>query len=262
MEEKKRYSKESIVIRQEPVSTDVFSVWLSCREISAAAVPGQFVGVYSRDLSRMLPRPISLCEIDAVDGAIRLVYRVAGKGTEELSRLHTGDIVRLIGPLGNGYPIDEEKYKAPVLIGGGVGIPPLLELSKRLSSPEKTVVLGYKNEMFLLDEFEASGKRICIAMENGLAGIRGFVTDAIACSNVTGDVVYACGPMPMLRAVKKYAEDLGVPAYVSLEEHMACGVGACLGCVVKTNDKDAHSNVNNARICTEGPVFLASEVVL
>ena len=257
-----RYARESIVIRQEPLSSDIYSICLSCREIAAAAVPGQFIGVYSRDTARLLPRPISLCEIDGEDGAVRLVYRVAGQGTSELSRLHTGDIVRIIGPLGNGYPIDEDRYKDPVLIGGGVGIPPLLALSRRLKRSRRTAVLGYRYEPFLLDEFEQSGAKTCIAMENGLFGVRGNVIDACRCADVKGDVIYACGPKPMLRAVAEYARELSVPAYISLEEHMACGVGACLGCVVKTAHKDPHSNVNNARICTEGPVFEAGEVML
>ena len=255
----KNYVK-AVVIRQDPVARGIFSLWLSCPEIAQSAKSGQFVGVYSNDASRLLPRPISLCEIDKADGAIRLVYRVAGAGTAEFSELHTGDLLRLIGPLGNGYPISEE-YKAPILIGGGIGIPPILQLSKDLSDNEKkTVVLGYRKELFLTEEFEHSSKRVCMATEDGSAGVRGTVIDAIECAGVEGDVVYACGPMPMLKAVAAFAESKGIPAYLSLEERMACGVGACLGCIVKTAKKDAHSNVNNARICTEGPVFLASDI--
>ena len=255
----KKYVK-AVVIRQEPVARGIFSLWLSCPEIAEEARSGQFVGVYSNDSARLLPRPISLCEIDKEDGAIRLVYRVAGVGTDEFSRWHTGELLRLIGPLGNGYPVSDE-YKAPILIGGGIGIPPILQLSKDLSHIEKkTVVLGYRKELFLTEEFEQTGKRVCMATEDGSAGVRGTVIDAMNCAGVEGDVVYACGPMPMLKAVAAYAEVKGIPAYLSLEERMACGVGACLGCIVKTNEKDAHSNVNNARICTEGPVFLASDI--
>ena len=249
----------AVVIRQDPVARGIFSLWLSCPEVAESAKCGQFVGVYSNDASRLLPRPISLCEIDKSDGAIRLVYRVCGTGTEEFSMLHTGDLLRIIGPLGNGYPISEE-YKAPILIGGGIGIPPILQLSKDLSHIEKkTVVLGYRKELFLTEEFEHTG-RVCMATEDGSAGVRGTVIDAMECAGVEGDVVYACGPMPMLKAVASYAQGKGIPAYLSLEERMACGVGACLGCIVKTAKKDAHSNVNNARICTEGPVFLASDI--
>ena len=255
----KKYVK-AVVIRQDPVARGIFSLWLSCPEIANDAHSGQFVGVYSNDTSRLLPRPISLCEIDKSDGSIRIVYRVAGVGTDEFSKLHTGDLLRLIGPLGNGYPISDE-YQAPILIGGGIGIPPILQLSKDLYDLEKkTVVLGYRKELFLTEEFENSGKHVCMATEDGSAGVRGTVLDAIECAGVDGDVVYACGPMPMLKAVAEYAEKKGIPAYLSLEERMACGVGACLGCIVKTKEKDAHSNVNNARICTEGPVFLASEL--
>ena len=125
---------------------------------------------------------------------------------------------------------------------------------------DKQIVVGYRNQdTFLKDDLEKYGK-VYIATEDGSVGSKGNVMDAIREYALEADMIFACGPMPMLRAIKKYAEEKGIHAYMSLEEHMACGVGACLGCVVKTKEVDHHSHVNNARICTEGPVFEAGEV--
>ena len=124
----------------------------------------------------------------------------------------------------------------------------------------KQVILGYRDrELFLKENFERYAS-VYVATEDGSMGIKGNVMDVIAANELEADVIFACGPMPMLRAVKKYAQERGIPAYISLEEHMACGVGACLGCVVKTKEIDSHSHVHNARICTDGPVFEAETV--
>ena len=134
-----------------------------------------------------------------------------------------------------------------------------MELSKELCA-DKQIVVGYRDaQLFLEEELSREGK-VYVATEDGSKGTKGNVMDAIRENALEADVIYACGPMPMLRAIKKYAEEKQIPAYISLEEHMACGVGACLGCVVKTTKVDHHSHVNNARICTDGPVFEASEV--
>ena len=250
-----KFEETAIIIKQEEIADDIYSMWLHTEQIAAHAKAGQFVSVYCKEGSRLLPRPISICEIDRKDGALRLVYRVAGKGTEEFSSMHTGMQLKVIGPLGNGFPKQEKKA---FLIGGGIGIPPMLELAKELNC-EKQIVLGYRDELFLLDEFRKQGE-VYIATEDGSVGTRGNVMDAIRENGLKADVIYACGPMPMLRAIKQYALEADIPAYISLEERMACGVGACLGCVCRTKDVDAHSHVNNARICTDGPVFEAREV--
>ena len=148
------------------------------------------------------------------------------------------------------------------MLGGGIGVPPILELAKRLSESGEdiTVIPGYRDSsMFLKEDFEKYAKTL-VATEDGSFGTKGNVMDVIREHGLKPDVIYACGPMPMLRAIKQYAQENGAVAYISLEERMACGVGACLGCVVKTKEVDHHSHVNNARICTEGPVFEASEV--
>lgn len=160
-----------------------------------------------------------------------------------------------MGPLGNGYTIKDKKA---IVIGGGIGIPPMLELSKQLNC-EKAMVLGYRDETFLKEEFEALGD-VYVSSDLGTAGIKGTVLDAIKEYGVEGDIIYACGPMPMLRAIKAYAEEKGIEAQISLEERMACGVGACLGCVCKSKEKDEHTHVHNKRICKDGPVFDAREV--
>lgn len=252
----RKYKEEAVIIRQEEIAPDIYSMWLHTDHIAQEALPGQFIGVYCRDGSRLLPRPISLCEIDREDQAVRIVYRVAGKGTDEFSYMRTGMPLFVIGPLGNGFP---QLPKKAFLIGGGIGIPPMLQLAKELSC-EKEIILGYPNkQVFLSDQFERYGK-VHLATENGSVGTKGNVLDAIREKQLQADVIYACGPMPMLKALKTYAAEHQIECYISLEEHMACGVGACLGCVCKSVHKDEHSRVRNKRICTEGPVFDAREV--
>ncbi len=241
------------IVRQEQLSSDVFSMWIETKDIAANAKPGQFVSVYSKDGSRLLPRPISICELDG--NLLRMVYRVVGKGTDEFSGYKAGDTLDVLGPLGNGYTLDNKKA---ILLGGGIGVPPMLELAKQLNC-EKSIVLGYRDVLFLNEEFEKYGN-VYIATEDGSTGTTGNVLDAIRECGITGDVIYACGPKPMLRAIKTFAEENGMEAFISLEEKMACGIGACLACVCKTKDVDHHSHVHNARICKEGPVFNAKEV--
>jgi len=254
-------TKESCkVISQECIATGVYSMWLETEAIAKDALPGQFVSVYSNDASRLLPRPISLCEVDKEKGAIRIVYRIAGKGTEEFSHLKAGDAAEVLGPLGNGFPLDQVKGKKVLLMGGGIGIPPMLEAAKQLAA-ECTIISGYRDEVFLKKELKDSGQ-LYIATEDGSQGTKGNVLDAVRANGLSGDVIFACGPTPMLRAVKAYAKEQQIECWISMEEKMACGVGACLACVCRSNEVDSHSNVNNKRICKDGPVFLASEVTL
>lgn len=250
-----KFYEDAIIIRQEEIAANIYSMWLHTERIARLAKPGQFVTLYCRDGSRLLPRPISICEVDRGDCSIRLVYRIAGVGTAEFSGYHTGEQLRVMGPLGNGYP---KKSRKALLLGGGIGIPPLLQLAKELNC-EKQIVLGFRDACFLVEEFEACGK-VYIATENGSRGTRGNVLDVVSEKGLDAEIIYACGPMPMLRAVKQFAVEHGIQTWISLEERMACGVGACLGCVCKSTKKDAHTHVKNKRICTEGPVFRAREV--
>ena len=259
-----KFEETAIIIRQEEIADDIYSMWLRTEHIAAHAKAGQFVSVYCNEGSRLLPRPISICEIDRKDGAIRLVYRVAGAGTKEFSALTAGDTIDVLGPLGNGFPLLEGK-KA-FLIGGGIGIPPMLELAKALSKVNGgemvQSVIGYRDShMFLKEEFEAYGS-VTVATEDGSVGTKGNVLDAIRENDLKADVIYACGPTPMLRALKAYSQEKGILCYLSLEEKMACGIGACLACTCQTKDVDEHSQVHNKRICKDGPVFLAEDIEL
>ena len=249
------------VISHKMIAPGIFSLYLQTGSIAQMASAGQFVSVYSNDGSRILPRPVSLCGIGREDGTIRLVYRIAGKGTEEFSKLKPGDTVSCMGPLGNGFPTEKSKGKRVLLIGGGIGLPPMLQAAIE-SGGENIIAAGYRDCTFLTEEFEKAGQLI-IATEGGSAGTKGTVLDAISSAGIPrADIIFACGPKPMLRAVHEYAQKEGIPCWVSLEERMACGVGACLGCVCRTKETDAHSNVKNARVCTDGPVFLSTEVDL
>lgn len=246
------------VLSQREIAPRIYDLWLEA-DLAAQARPGQFIGVYPKNAATLLPRPISICEVNGDRTALRIVYRVAGQGTAEFSSLKENDGVYILGTLGNGFPLEEGRGKRCFLVGGGIGVPPILQLAKELEG-EKSIVVGYRDSnLFLTEDFAKYGQ-VYVATEDGSRGTKGNVLDAIAENGLQADVLYACGPMPMLRAVKRYAAEQGIRAYISLEEHMACGVGACLGCVVKTRDTDAHSHVHNARICTDGPVFDAQEV--
>ena len=255
-----RKKENAAVISQEMLADGIFSMWLHT-EAAQTAVPGQFISMYTNDGSKLLPRPISICEIDKQEGALRVVYRVTGEntGTKQFSECKPGDTIPVIGPLGNGFPLEKAEGKKAFLMGGGIGVPPILELSKQLNC-EKQIVMGYRDaNIFLKDQFEANGT-VYVSTEDGSVGTKGNVMDAIRENGLTADIIYACGPTPMLRAIKNFAESNGIECYISLEEKMACGIGACLACVCKSKEKDHHTNVHNKRICKDGPVFLSTEV--
>ncbi len=262
----KKMKEEALVLSQRTLSEGIYDMWLKT-SMAKDVRPGQFVGVYPKNKSTLLPRPISICEVDLKRSAIRLVYRVVGSGTSEFSAYEEGDTVSILGPLGNGFPLEKAAGKNVVVIGGGIGVPPLLGTAKGLAElsdgakPLKiSAVMGYRDsDNFLADEF-LSFAELSIATEDGSVGTKGNVIDALKEQKVACDVIFACGPMPMLRGIKAYAEENSIKAYLSLEERMACGVGACLGCVCKTKNIDEHSHVNNARICTDGPVFDAEDL--
>ncbi len=260
----KKMKKEARVLSQRLLADGIYELWLET-EMAQDARPGQFVGVYPTNKSTLLPRPISICEVDKEKSALRLVYRVVGTGTAEFALYQPGDYIMLLGVLGNGFPIDAAAGKKAVVMGGGIGVPPLLETAKQLQNmttkaESVTAVMGYRNDdTFLSEDFEKYSSLV-IASEDGSVGTKGNVLDAMRQQDVECDVIFACGPMPMLRAIKTYATEKKIKAYVSLEERMACGVGACLGCITKTKNVDEHSHVNNARICTDGPVFDADEL--
>ena len=264
------------VISQQCLQPGIYDLWVET-DLAREAGPGQFVGIYTRDASKLLPRPISICQVrtsdnEGIDGlkvdALRMVYRVSSEtaGTADIAKLVEGDSVYILGILGNGYDYKQFTGKNVVLMGGGIGIPPMLELARNIKKQmdesgagTMNIVLGYRDsQMFLKSDFEAlenDNIKLLIATEDGSVGTKGNVINACNDNNINAEVVCACGPMPMLRAIVGWAKDKDAKAYISLEERMACGVGACLGCITKTKDVDSHSHVNNTRICTDGPVF-------
>ncbi|MCD7865514.1 MAG: dihydroorotate dehydrogenase electron transfer subunit [Clostridiales bacterium] len=253
-----KFTEQARILSQEEIAADIYSLWIQTEHIAARAKAGQFLSVYCDDGSRLLPRPISICEVDRKRSALRMVYRIAGNGTAEFAAKRAGGSLRVTGPLGNGFPLKEKKA---FLIGGGIGIPPILELAKQLDC-EKQMILGYRDsQLFLLDEFQKQGE-VYIATEDGSTGTKGNVLDAIRENGLEADIIYACGPTPMLRALKAYAAEHDMECLISMEERMACGIGACLACVCRSTETDAHTNVHNKRICKEGPVFDAREAEL
>lgn len=198
-----------------------------------------------------LRRPISVC--DAQDGALTLIYKVVGGGTEKLSEMKPGERLDLLTGLGNGYDLELASEK-PLLIGGGAGVPPMYLLCKKLIAMGKTptVILGFntKDEVFFESEFAALGARVTVTTADGSYGVKGFVTDAM--KDACYDYFYVCGPEPMLRAV--YDKSGNIPGEFSFEERMGCGFGACMGCSCKTL-------YGNKRICRDGPVLKKEEII-
>ena len=256
-----REKENAAVISQEEIAHGIYSMWIKT-EAANTAKPGQFISMYTNDGSKLLPRPISICEIDKENGALRVVYRVTGEntGTELFSQMKEGDTIPVIGPLGNGFPVEKAEGKRAFLIGGGIGVPPILELAKQMGCDKKQIIVGYRNEeTFLETEFRQNGE-VYISTEDGSAGTKGNVLNAIRENALEADVIFACGPTPMLRALKEYAEEKNITCWISMEERMACGIGACLACVCKSKEIDAHSQVHNKRVCKDGPVFLSTEL--
>ena len=235
------------------------STWLMKLEgdVSAISAPGQFIDI--RLDGHFLRRPISVCDLE--DGAVTIIYKVLGQGTEEMTSLVPGTTLDVLTGLGNGYDLSIAGDK-PLLIGGGVGIPPLYLAAKSLvrSCSDVTVILGFNNaeEMYYVDEFKALGCDVIIATADGSYGTKGFVTDAfdgLTDPDVGFTHFYTCGPGPMLRAVyKKVYEEAGISGQISFEERMGCGFGACMGCSIKTKG-------GSKRVCKDGPVFRTEEIL-
>ena len=225
-----------------------------------AVKPGQFVNVYLDRKDLLLPRPISICEAEAA--VLTLVYAIVGKGTEEMAQYTPGKLLRVSTPLGNGFPVDEQDLfgaKTALVVGGGLGVPPMLELAKDLRGKGIAVsaVLGFRDECFLTDEFAKIGAQVHVATESGQSGLKGFVTDAIISGNLTADRYFSCGPKPMLKALAELCGKQEKEIAVSLEERMGCGYGACVACTCKIKDGGSASN---KRVCKDGPIFWGSEV--
>lgn len=244
------------VLDNSQIAEGIFDMKLACRNIAAEAKPGQFITVACGDYT--LRRPISICEIDVSREIIRIVYEVRGKGTEWLSHVKTFDSVDIIAPLGNGYDLTD--HRSVLFVGGGIGVPPLLATAKR--TIDATAILGFRNKsaIILENDFKKACNEVLVTTDDGSNGIKGFTTDAmkLALEKKTFDLVCACGPIPMLKKVAAIAAEHNIPCQVSLEERMACGVGACLVCACKVKSKDGTEEYK--RVCKDGPVFDAAEV--
>ena len=235
------------ITSNEKIARDIFKMTLS-GDTSAITAPGQFVNIKLDGL--FLRRPISVC--DCVGDNLTLIYKAVGRGTEQMSRMKNGDELDLLTGLGNGYNT-RTSGDTPLLIGGGVGVPPMYMLCKKLVAEGKkvTVVLGFnsKDDVFCEDEFKALGADVHISTADGTYGTKGFVTDVI--KNLQYTFFYTCGPEPMFRAMHKMMK---TPGKYSFEERMGCGFGACMGCSCKTL-------TGNKRICKEGPVMESEEII-
>ena len=259
--------ERAVVISQNQEAEGIFSLVLAV-SFAGEVRAGQFVSLFSADGGHLLPRPVSVCAADAEEGSVRLVYRVCGYGTREFSALTPGDCIEVMGPLGNGFPTELSAGKRVLLVGGGIGIPPMLFTASEMlrmgeAAPEEvTIAAGYRSDdTYLLEELKKTAS-VIVASDDGSVGFHGTVVDAVRLKNLSPELIFACGPKPMLRAVKEYALESGVPCYISMEEKMACGVGVCLGCVTAATKADSHSLVKNRRVCRDGPVFEAGEVDL
>ena len=235
------------VISNGTVSPGIFVMKLS-GDTSDIIKPGQFVNV--KVDGAFLRRPISVC--DAEENVLTLVYRVVGDGAGRLSRTRPFDTLNLLTGLGNGYDTSVSGER-PLLVGGGVGVPPLYMLCKKLISEGKSpsVILGFNTEsgIFLESEFRALGVPVTVTTADGSYGIKGTAADAMACADYT--YFYTCGPMPMFRAIERVAVTGG---QFSFEERMGCGFGACMGCTCKTKYGDK-------RICRDGPILMREEII-
>jgi len=252
-----------VVVKHENIAKNIFQLTLQGELVKEMKQPGQFVHLKVTDGSApLLRRPISISEIDRDNNHFTMIYRVEGAGTQLLSYKKVDDVVDVLGPLGNGFPLDASKSGDTVLlVGGGIGVPPLLELSKQLVKRGVIVqhVLGFqtKEAVFLENEFSSLGTTI-IATDDGSYGYQGFVTNAIRDGDISFSTLYTCGPTPMLKAIEREYEK--IPLFLSLEERMGCGVGACFACVCHTVDDPTGTSYK--KVCSDGPVFKAGEVVL
>jgi len=231
------------------IAKDVYKMTLNCS--GEGVFPGQFINIKVESL--YLRRPISVCDFG--DDFITVIYKVVGKGTDIMSTLKVGDKVDILTQLGHGFDLEKDCEK-PLLIGGGVGTPPMYALAKALIAKGKdvTVCLGFNtaDEVFLKEEFEALGCKTLVATLDGSGDHKGFVTDMIKEKDIDFDYYYSCGPAVMLKAVQN---TLGFNGQISMEERMACGFGACVGCTI-------HTKSGAKQVCKDGPVFDSSEIEL
>ncbi len=243
------------VLKNKEVVQGIYEMELLSQCIADAAEPGQFLHIrINEGLYPLMRRPISIHKVDRAHGAVSILYHIAGIGTSELSRLKEGSNLDVMGPLGKGFPVLKDRKCA--VVGGGIGTAPLLELTRNLENSD--AYLGYRNTIYKVDAFDEVCQEVFVATEDGSFGHHGFVTDKLQENIRKYDVVYSCGPKPMLKKVMELCQSNGVECYVSLEERMGCGIGACLVCACKIKGEDGQWHHKKA--CKDGPVFDAREV--
>lgn len=242
------------IISIKSIAAGTYDMLVKAGSPANTALPGQFAQIYVP--GKTLRRPLSICEADRENSSLRFVFQVRGDGTRCLANMNQGENLNLLAPLGSGFNLGDTARRA-LFIGGGIGVPPLLAAAKHF---DKNAVLaaGFRNKdsVILKDDFEKSGCKVLIATDDGSCGYHGLVTDLI--KDLNYDIIFACGPKPMLKAVCKTAERLALPCQISMEERMACGIGACLGCAVKLKNKDSEYY---GHVCKDGPVFDSREIV-
>jgi dihydroorotate dehydrogenase electron transfer subunit len=254
-------NEQMTIVSQECIAKNIYRLILTGNLVEDMNNPGQFVHVkVGAQADPLLRRPISICEIDKEAKQFTMIYRKEGLGTSLLSEKQPGEMLDILGPLGNGFPLEAvEKGQTALLVGGGIGVPPLYELSKRLVEKGVHVihVLGFqhKDVVFLENEFAKLGETY-VATVDGSYGVQGVVIDVIRQHEFTFDVLYSCGPKPMLKALEQAFPHKNV--YLSLEERMGCGIGACFACVCRV----PNSGTAYKKVCNDGPVFKAGEVIL
>ncbi|MCM3759386.1 dihydroorotate dehydrogenase electron transfer subunit [Alkalihalobacillus oceani] len=251
------------IINQRELTRNV--VELTCEGELAGLMkePGQFLHLrVSETDDLLLRRPVSICDVDLERKQVKMLYRIEGKGTARLAAKTAGTALDVLGPLGHGFPLEAtERGETALLIGGGVGVPPLYYLSKQLLARGVNVIhiLGFQSadDVFYEREFKELGPTY-VATVDGTRGTKGFVTDVISRESLECDTLYACGPTPMLEALSTLYADQR--AFLSLEERMGCGIGACFACVCHVAGDEAGTSYR--KVCTDGPVFAVGEVVL
>jgi len=248
---------DTTIVENKNITDDVKELIVYAPKIAQQAVPGQFVHVKVATGEPLLRRPISISNVNVESGTLSLIYRIVGKGTAHLANLKTNDEVNCLGPLGNGFDLTCER---PLLVGGGMGIAPLIFLAQRLNPHTTTVLMGGRNktEMFWQPMYEGLAKEIHITTDDGSMGTKGFTVSALPdlVKSNQFDRIFVCGPHVMMEAVAKFAKEHKIPCQISMEKYMACGIGACLSCTCASKLGDKRK-----KVCTDGPVFWAEEVL-
>lgn len=250
------------IVKSERLNIDTFLLTIEAESIAKKSKPGQIVTIKCGDgTDAFLRRPISICSVDREKGTINIVIQIRGKGTKILSYLKEGDEIDILGPLGQGFTMNP-KHKKIIVVGGGIGIFPLLQLLKEHPAESKKAILGFRNKSLVIleDEFKENCNELLIATDDGSYGEKGFVTDILKreVEKEHPDLVFFCGPIVMMKAGVNLLKQYDIPCEVSMEQRMGCGIGACLVCVCKTKKGD---DWNYTQVCKSGPVFSGDEVI-